>query len=621
MSYVDTFTGDVIEPVEVSYNLFELDGAVTATVETVWPTLSTTAENVLARINDLNCVEAITLQLPPANQVGVGQDIFFNCIGIDSVSITDNDGSVIGNLSPGEVKYFYLTDNSTTAGVWRIFTFGTGTSGADAALLAGRGLTTVLDQLNKLNTSWDPADLTGSASIDFGSRASIFRYTGGVGNISLASLATTHVNGPGFWFAISNQGTGVVTFVPDGTDTINGQASFTLSPGDSCIFATNSGLDDWVTIGFGQNTDFAFSVLVKDISAGGVIDLSNAEAANKIIQLVGTPISSTSVNVPAVPSVYWINNQASGSELVFFGITGVGDFQVQVESGAHVELVCDGTNIYAASDASGGTGLFAAGTAGAPSITFIGNTDTGIWLDVLSIPGFPIISAAVLGVTITQTNDDGFAVSPDISAVVSPTNIETPVAYMDDQIVALKGNTFLGFLYAKYYMSGSLLRNVPISKGYLCRASLVTASPASVNEVQMFSTEPNVVAGVFGATLALLSSFHAEDAIGTVGGVLVQAGFQGVLTVSAAERWNAYMTGTAPNFFAGQVLLAASPVAPDASAALEITSTTQGLLLPRMTTVQRDAIAAPASGLLIYNTTTNKLNFRAAAAWEVVTSV
>lgn len=41
---------------------------------------------------------------------------------------------------------------------------------------------------------------------------------------------------------------------------------------------------------------------------------------------------------------------------------------------------------------------------------------------------------------------------------------------------------------------------------------------------------------------------------------------------------------------------------PDASAALEITSTTKGLLPPRMTAFRRDAIANPAQGLMIYCT-------------------
>ena len=41
---------------------------------------------------------------------------------------------------------------------------------------------------------------------------------------------------------------------------------------------------------------------------------------------------------------------------------------------------------------------------------------------------------------------------------------------------------------------------------------------------------------------------------------------------------------------------------PDASSALDITSTTKGLLIPRMTETQRDAISSPATGLMIYQT-------------------
>src|ERR1044071_1002431 len=42
--------------------------------------------------------------------------------------------------------------------------------------------------------------------------------------------------------------------------------------------------------------------------------------------------------------------------------------------------------------------------------------------------------------------------------------------------------------------------------------------------------------------------------------------------------------------------------APDPSAILEMQSTTQGVLVPRMTTAQRTAIATPANGLLVYDT-------------------
>jgi hypothetical protein len=54
----------------------------------------------------------------------------------------------------------------------------------------------------------------------------------------------------------------------------------------------------------------------------------------------------------------------------------------------------------------------------------------------------------------------------------------------------------------------------------------------------------------------------------------------------------------------------------DASAILDITSNNRGLLPPRMTTLQRDAIASPAVGLLIFNTTSNCLNIYTGAVWN-----
>jgi hypothetical protein len=60
---------------------------------------------------------------------------------------------------------------------------------------------------------------------------------------------------------------------------------------------------------------------------------------------------------------------------------------------------------------------------------------------------------------------------------------------------------------------------------------------------------------------------------------------------------------------------------PSASALLDVQSTTKGFLPPRMTTTQKNAIASPAAGLVIYDTTLNKLCVRVAAAWQTVTSV
>lgn len=59
-----------------------------------------------------------------------------------------------------------------------------------------------------------------------------------------------------------------------------------------------------------------------------------------------------------------------------------------------------------------------------------------------------------------------------------------------------------------------------------------------------------------------------------------------------------------------------SNLTPDGSAILDISSTVSGLLIPRMTTTQQNAIpataggtvAAPAIGLMLYNTSTNTIN-------------
>jgi hypothetical protein len=56
------------------------------------------------------------------------------------------------------------------------------------------------------------------------------------------------------------------------------------------------------------------------------------------------------------------------------------------------------------------------------------------------------------------------------------------------------------------------------------------------------------------------------------------------------------------------------------SARLQIDSTTQGFLPPRMTTVQKNAIATPVAGLVVYDTTLNKLCLFT-SAWETITSI
>jgi hypothetical protein len=57
---------------------------------------------------------------------------------------------------------------------------------------------------------------------------------------------------------------------------------------------------------------------------------------------------------------------------------------------------------------------------------------------------------------------------------------------------------------------------------------------------------------------------------------------------------------------------------PAASAMLDISSTTKGLLIPRMTTGQRTGITSPATGLMVYDVTTNSFWYYNGSAWASV---
>lgn len=61
--------------------------------------------------------------------------------------------------------------------------------------------------------------------------------------------------------------------------------------------------------------------------------------------------------------------------------------------------------------------------------------------------------------------------------------------------------------------------------------------------------------------------------------------------------------------------------APSASAILDAQSTTKGVRMPNMTTTQKNAIASPAAGLMVFDTTLAKLCVYSGSAWQTVTSI
>ncbi len=74
----------------------------------------------------------------------------------------------------------------------------------------------------------------------------------------------------------------------------------------------------------------------------------------------------------------------------------------------------------------------------------------------------------------------------------------------------------------------------------------------------------------------------------------------------------------ASSYVTAQVAINTDGSNPDGSAILETKSNSKGLLLPRMTTDQRDAISSPATSLIIYNTDDSQLEIYDGTAWSPV---
>jgi uncharacterized protein (TIGR02145 family) len=98
-------------------------------------------------------------------------------------------------------------------------------------------------------------------------------------------------------------------------------------------------------------------------------------------------------------------------------------------------------------------------------------------------------------------------------------------------------------------------------------------------------------------------------------------GATGLLSSGAVAGNTAYWNGSVwvvnnSNIHNNGAGVGIGTVNPNTSAKLDVESTTQGFLPPRLTTAQRDVIVNPAVGLIIYNTTTNCLNFYVGSGWN-----
>ena len=382
MTYTSPFTGDVIQPTDVSYASYNL----TANLQLYWAGLATGTQSPAARIMDVYQNASWTLKMPDATQVSVGEDALIRNTSATAVTVLNFTGSVICTVAGGTAQYIYLTSNSTTGGNWGVIAFGSTTSTANAAQLAGLGLVAITTTLNQSHPVVGVATAYTYTASD---RAQTRLWTGGAGTGTLPLAATLANN----WFTIfKNNGTGSYTLSTTGGQFIDGLTTKTFQPSESAFVICDG--TSYYTIGYGQSNTFFFTSLVYPVT-GGTYNLTTYEIQSIIQEYVGTLVSNVTVIYPQVVNLYVVSNQTTDNGFTLTVSTGVsGSATATIPPGQQATLVCDGTNFFNANTVqAGATSLnLINGTVSTPAINFAAETSTGIWRS-----GYGLFDISILG--------------------------------------------------------------------------------------------------------------------------------------------------------------------------------------------------------------------------------
>lgn len=365
-TYTNVFGGSTLPPAEYGYKAYTF--LVSATL--VWPDNAGPGDLAIAKIMDVSCAPGVIVTLPAANLVSTGEDFLFRNIGAEPLEIRDAADTTVATVQSGQASYFYLTDNTTVAGSYGVVAFGAGTSFVDAASLIGYGIKAIGGSLNQAH---QVVSIASTETLGATYRAKMVVSTGGALTINLASAT---VLGNDFFVYLRNAGTGTVTIDPNGTETIDAQASMSMQPGESLILFCSGA--QWYSVGYGRSTVYQFTQLVKDVSAGGTFTLTNTEAGNKLMTFIGNPATAVTVEVPSVVAVYYLNSSLSTTQTVTFKTTlGSG---VTVPQGARVIALCDGTNVTSAQTVQASSSVsIIDGSALNPSLNFASTPSTGLY--------------------------------------------------------------------------------------------------------------------------------------------------------------------------------------------------------------------------------------------------
>jgi hypothetical protein len=456
---INVFGAGAVQTAYVGYRSF----AMTANTTLYWPNAyQDTVDSVAAfmRVSATSSAGLI-LTLPDATQVSVGQNFIIVNTSLNAFSIYSNTGTDLGSIDVGISYYYILENNSTAGGTWRRETFGAGNADVDAAELAGLGLDAVAGKLNTsipVFTTVGPSYVVSSAQ-----NASLVVWEGGSGTITLPNVATVD---DGFYFSLNNEGSGEV--VVSGNVNIDNQSSFIVGLSQSLTFVKAASA--WWTIGFGQQTFFAISVLNKSVAGNTNVTLSASEATRNIQQYSGVLTGNITVFFPVEANEWTIYNNTTGPFTLSVQLAGpTGSSHIIPQSNTQI-YYSDGTTMRVTPSVfTGSTITFADGTSAEPSIAFTSDDSTGLYLPSLGQLGISAAGAQRINVTSAAVN----VFTPDLFAQA----ISGTILTVDNGTVGLPSLSFF---------------NDETTGSYLVSPGTIGLSTSGVQRMSVSGTAVNV---------------------------------------------------------------------------------------------------------------------------------
>lgn len=383
--YTNVFGGALIYPSELSYRNVTL----TEDQPLNWPEETDTTEAILSRILDVSAdAGPFAFLLPDAMKGSNGNTALFNNYGANSFVVQDADGVDVCTVAAGEAWQVYLRDNTTTAGEWRSFQYASFISQANAAALAGTGLTSTA---NQLIPDAPVSNFINNISVSTPDRARAYLFTGTTATFTLPDPATV---GSGWFLYLKNLGTGAVTATAAGP-TIDDAATKVFEIGDSATIVSDG--TNYFTVGYGQSVEFAFDNVSIAVPGTGDYTLTGSELNRISYNFTGLLTGNRNIIVPATIQQYWVRNSTTGSfTLTVKTAAGTG---TGVTQGGAAILYCNGIDVISADTggiatpvaiADGGTGATTPSAARA-------NLGSGATGDALFTSATPAAAYAVLG--------------------------------------------------------------------------------------------------------------------------------------------------------------------------------------------------------------------------------